>query len=135
MGKKIIGVVKSVISAIGVIVAIVFMTVVIIRLLPISGDGRTTTTVVDATAQEVAGFIDAAKTYPDKSLIPELPEKTILKVSTVERVLSPASDLITLKNSYSGGGKKTDYKTVWDHKVPLTTDQVVYTYRCHALDS
>ena len=78
-------------------------------------EGRTTH-VVEATPQEVVGLVSAAETDTSESILSELPEETILKASTVERVLSPTSELVTLRNSYSGGGQKTDYcQQAWDH--------------------
>lgn len=126
MLKKVWGFTKAVFAIIGVIV-IALVALYFCAGKFVKGEGRTTR-VVEATPQEVVGLVSAAETDTSENILPELPEETILKASTVERVLSPASELVTLRNSYSGGGQKTDYKKLWGHKVPCTTNQVVYIY-------
>lgn len=91
-------------------------------------DKKSAVEVVKTTPQEIVGLISAAETDAEEGASRGLPEKKILKAATVERVLAPARELVTLSNSYSGGGQTTDYKTVFGHKVPCTTDQTVYTY-------
>lgn len=53
----------------------------------------------------------------------------MLTISTVEKIIKPASDLITSKYNFKDAGTYEDYKHILGKKVPFTTDKVVFTYK------
>ncbi len=53
----------------------------------------------------------------------------MLTISTIEKVIKPASDLITSKYNYKDADTYENYKQLFGKKVPLTTDKVVFTYK------
>jgi hypothetical protein len=56
-------------------------------------------------------------------------ENYLLTISTVEEIVKPASDLITLKYNYKDADTYENYKQLFGKKVPFTTDKVVFTYK------
>lgn len=52
-----------------------------------------------------------------------------LTISTVEKIVKPASDLITSKYIYKDADTYENYKQLFGKKVPFTTDKVVFTYK------
>ena len=83
-----------------------------------------------------AGFwVCLAEPWEAETVLPEIvpdavleEEKFTLSISTVEEVLRPAADLITTKYYYTDADVYEHYKEIWGHKLPLTTDKVVFTY-------
>lgn len=127
MGKKIFGFIKGFITFVSFI-CIVILTLYVISVI-MNRYAEDVTTVIESTPAEAVALVEAAKdTAAEKPVIPTLPEKTVLKISTVERKLEAAGELVTLRDEYVGGGEKKDYKKAWGFKVPGTTDQIVYTY-------
>ncbi len=53
----------------------------------------------------------------------------MLTISTVEKIIKPASDLITSKYNYKDADTYENYKQLFGQKVPFTTDKVVFTYK------
>lgn len=53
----------------------------------------------------------------------------ILTISTVEKIIKPASDLITSKYIYKDADTYENYKNLFGKRVPFTTDKVVFTYK------
>lgn len=53
----------------------------------------------------------------------------MLTISTVEKIIKPASDLITSKYIYKDADTYENYKQLFGEKVPFTTDTVVFTYK------
>ena len=53
----------------------------------------------------------------------------ILTISTVEKIIKPASDLITSKYIYKDADSYENYKNLFGKRVPFTTDKVVFTYK------
>lgn len=53
----------------------------------------------------------------------------MLAISTVEKIIKPASDLITTKYNYKDADTYENYKQLFGKKVPFTTDKVVFTYK------
>lgn len=51
-----------------------------------------------------------------------------LTISTIEKIVQPASDLITSKYRYKDADTYENFKKVFGKKVPLTTDMTVFTY-------
>lgn len=52
-----------------------------------------------------------------------------LTISTIEKLISPASDLITTKYNYKDADTYENYGKVFGKRVPLTTSKIVFTYR------
>lgn len=55
-------------------------------------------------------------------------ENNFLSLSTVEEIVKPASDLITMKYCYTDADVNENYKSFFGNRVPFTTDKVVFTY-------
>lgn len=53
----------------------------------------------------------------------------MLTISTVEKIIKPASDLITTKYNYKDADIYENYKQLFGKKVPFTTDKIVFTYK------
>lgn len=53
----------------------------------------------------------------------------ILTISTVEKIIKPASDLITSKYIYKDADSYENYKNLFGKRLPFTTDKVVFTYK------
>ena len=53
----------------------------------------------------------------------------MLAISTVEKIIKPASDLITSKYIYKDADTYENYKQFFGNKIPFTTDKVVFTYK------
>ena len=53
----------------------------------------------------------------------------MLTISTVEKIIKPASDLITSKYNYKDADTYENYKQLFGKKIPFTTDKVVFTYK------
>ncbi|MDW7661690.1 MAG: DUF4230 domain-containing protein [Bacillota bacterium] len=51
-----------------------------------------------------------------------------LTISTIEKIIQPASDLITSKYRYKDADTYENFKIVFGKKVPFTTDMTVFTY-------
>lgn len=55
-------------------------------------------------------------------------EPFILTVSHVEEIISPASDLVTTKYAYTDADTYENYKELFNIRLPITTNKVVFTY-------
>ncbi|EWM54573.1 DUF4230 domain-containing protein [Ruminococcus flavefaciens] len=76
----------------------------------------------------VIGFIAARYFYKtDHSLNPVSQETTVDSV-TLEEIITPASDLITMKYKYTDADVYENSKKAFGVKIPLTTDKVIFTY-------
>lgn len=53
----------------------------------------------------------------------------VLTISAIEKVVKPASDLITTKYNYKDADTYENYKQFFGKKIPFTTDKVVFTYK------
>ncbi|MDO5293952.1 MAG: DUF4230 domain-containing protein [bacterium] len=53
---------------------------------------------------------------------------TLLTISTVEEILRPASDLISMRYCYTDADMNENFKSFLGNRVPFTTDKVVFTY-------
>lgn len=53
----------------------------------------------------------------------------MLTISTVEKIIKPASDLITSKYNYKDADTYENYKQLFSKKIPFTTDKTVFTYK------
>lgn len=53
----------------------------------------------------------------------------LLTISTVEKIIKPASDLITSEYIYKDADSYENYKQLFGKKVLFTTDKVVFTYK------
>lgn len=51
-----------------------------------------------------------------------------LTISHIEEIISPASDLITTKYTYTDADTYENYKQFFDIKLPFTTNKIVFTY-------
>lgn len=51
-----------------------------------------------------------------------------LTIENVEKIIKPASDLITSNYNYKDADKYENYKTLFGKRVPLTTDETIFTY-------
>ena len=51
-----------------------------------------------------------------------------LTIENVEKIIKPASDLITSNYNYKDADKYENYKTLFEKRVPLTTDETIFTY-------
>lgn len=67
-----------------------------------------------------------ARQSPDNSGI--VKEEIILDKDTLEEIIKPAAELVTMKYYYTNAAEIENYKTIFDFKVPLTTDHVVFKY-------
>ncbi|MDO5520658.1 MAG: DUF4230 domain-containing protein [bacterium] len=52
----------------------------------------------------------------------------LLSISTVEEILKPASDLISMRYCYTDADVNENFKSFFGNRVPFTTDKVVFTY-------
>lgn len=55
-------------------------------------------------------------------------EEILLRAETLSEIIAPAKELVTTKYYYTNASDVENYKTVFDMRVPLTTDHVVFTY-------
>lgn len=55
-------------------------------------------------------------------------EPVVLTISHVEEIITPASDLITTKYSYTDADTYENHKELFSVKMPFTTNEVVFTY-------
>lgn len=64
------------------------------------------------------------------SIVVPLPSEdpVSLTVSHVKEILAPASDLITTKYSYTDADVYENYKELFNMRLPMTTNKVVFTY-------
>ena len=53
----------------------------------------------------------------------------MLTISTVEKIVKPANDLITSTYNYKDADVYENYKELFNKRVPFTTDKVVFTYK------
>lgn len=53
----------------------------------------------------------------------------MLTINTVEKIIKPASDLITSKYNYKDADIYENYKQLFGKKIPFTTDKTVFTYK------
>lgn len=83
-----------------------------------------------------AGFVTCIvrpweKTVPVITTVDDtiVEDNYMLTISTVEKIIKPASDLITTKYNYKDADTYENYKQLFGKKVPFTTDKVVFTYK------
>ncbi len=62
---------------------------------------------------------------PDNGIVKE---KINLRKETLSEIITPAQELVSSKYYYTNASDIENYKTLFDKKVPLTTDHVVFTY-------
>lgn len=55
-------------------------------------------------------------------------ENYTLTISNVQKILQPASDLISTKYYYTDADTYENYKELFGKRIPFTTDKVVFTY-------
>lgn len=55
-------------------------------------------------------------------------EEIILRKETLSEIITPAQELVSSKYFYTNASDIEDYKTIFNKKIPLTTDHVVFTY-------
>lgn len=53
----------------------------------------------------------------------------ILSISTIEKIIKPASNLITTKYNYKDADTYENYNKVFGKRIPLTTSKIVFTYK------
>lgn len=51
-----------------------------------------------------------------------------LDITTIEKIIEPASDLLTSKYRYKDADTYENFKTLFGKKIPFTTDMTVFTY-------
>lgn len=54
--------------------------------------------------------------------------KAAVTISYLQKLIEPASDLVTVKYFYKDADTYTNTKQFFDHAVPFTTNEVVFTY-------
>lgn len=55
-------------------------------------------------------------------------EEIILRKETLSEIITPAQELVSSKYYYTNASDIENYKTLFDKRVPLTTDHIVFTY-------
>ena len=58
----------------------------------------------------------------------KLEKNSNLSISTLEKIIQPASDLLTSKYRYKDVDIYENYKQLFGKKIPFTTDMTVFTY-------
>jgi hypothetical protein len=77
----------------------------------------------------VRGNILPSSTHNPSVVAPTPTEKPFsLTVNHVDEILAPASDLITTKYSYTDADVYENYKELFNVRLPITTNKVVFTY-------
>lgn len=74
--------------------------------------------------KETVQYIEAENQADD--IVAE--EDFVLSINYIENTLLPASDLIVSRFNYKDADIYEDFKEINGHKIPLTTDKVVFTY-------
>ena len=76
----------------------------------------------------VVGFFAARYFYkPDNTILPITEDATVDSL-TIEEIITPASDLVTMKYSYTDVSVYENSKKAFGVKIPLTTDKVIFSY-------
>ena len=74
------------------------------------------------------GFIAARYFYkPENPFSPVTEEATVDSI-TLEEIITPASDLVTMKYTYTDVSVYENSKKAFGVKIPLTTDKVIFSY-------
>lgn len=76
----------------------------------------------------IVGFFAARHYYKDDSPLSPIVEEPTVDAMTVEEIISPASDLVTMKYSYTDVDVYENSKKLFGKKIPLTTDKVIFSY-------
>ena len=76
----------------------------------------------------VIGFIAARQFYKPNHSLAGIEEEATVDSVTLEEIITPASDLVSTKYTYTDADVYENSKKLFGKKVPLTTDKVIFTY-------
>lgn len=76
----------------------------------------------------IVGFFAARHYYKEDNPLAPIAEDATVDALTVEEIVTPASDLVAMKYSYTDVDVYENSKKLFGKKIPLTTDKVIFSY-------